>query len=178
MRRSKDLTAHRLKKLCDRIITSKTPAWRIARDAQLDTPADWDHIDTIEVAPGMVGLKIYGGRLHTKKMQDLPYAPDAIIGAAERKELRKYCVNDLIMTKELFETLRGNIDLRVKMSEQYGMDLRSKSDAQIAETIIKSELQAITGHNYRAPKLQADYSFKYQDPKIIKFETGAAQRHI
>lgn len=160
-----------LKKLCDRIITSKTPAWRIARDAQLDTPADWDHIDTIEVAPGMVGLKIYGGRLHTKKMQDLPYAPDAIIGAAERKELRKYCVNDLIMTKELFETLRGNIDLRVKMSEQYGMDLRSKSDAQIAETIIKSELQAITGHNYRAPKLQADYSFKYQDPKIIKFET-------
>lgn len=160
-----------LKKLCDRIITSKTPAWRIARDAQLDTPADWDHIDTIEVAPGMVGLKIYGGRLHTKTMQDLPYAPDAIIGAAERKELRKYCVNDLIMTKELFETLRGNIDLRVKMSEQYGMDLRSKSDAQIAETIIKSELQAITGHNYRAPKLQADYSFKYQDPKIIKFET-------
>jgi len=29
------------------------------------------------------------------------------------------------------------------MSEQYGMDLRSKSDAQIAETVIKSELHKI-----------------------------------
>lgn len=164
-----------LKNLCDKIIVSKIPAWRIARDAELETPADWDHIDIIEVAPGMVGLKIYGGRLHTKTMQDLPYEPDAVIGAAEREELRKYCANDLVMTKELFDTLRGNIDLRVKMSDQYGMDLRSKSDAQIAETIIKSELQAITGQSYRAPKLAADYSFKYRDPKIISFKTKQLQ---
>lgn len=160
-----------LKKLCDKIITSKIPAWRIAREASLDVPASWDHIDVIEVAPGISGLKIYGGRLHTKTMQDLPYEPDAIIGEVERAELRKYCVNDLVQTKELFEVLRGNIDLRANMSKQYGMDLRSKSDAQIAETIIKSELHAITGKNYRAPKLPDDYGFYYRDPKIISFKT-------
>ena len=164
-----------LKKLCDKIITSKMPAWRIARDADLNVPSSWDHIDIIEVAPGMSSLKIYGGRMHTKTMQDLPYEPNAIIGELERAELRKYCVNDLVQTQELFEQLRGNIDLRANMSKQYGMDLRSKSDAQIAETIIKSELQALTGETYRAPKMPDDYGFYYQDPKIISFKTEQLQ---
>lgn len=159
-----------LKRMCDQIITSKIPVWRIIREAGLEAPAEWDHIDIMSVAPGMSGLKIYGGRMHTKTMQDLPYDPDSSIGSHEREQLRNYCVNDLVMTKELFEQLRGNIDLRVLMSEQYGMDLRSKSDAQIAETIIKSELHAVTGRDYRAPKLPKGYSFQYRDPQIINFE--------
>lgn len=60
------------------------------------------------------------------------------------------------------------------MSEQYGMDLRSKSDAQIAETVIKSELGSITGKKYYAPKVEQN-SFRYIDPKIISFETKQLQ---
>jgi hypothetical protein len=48
------------------------------------------------------------------------------------------------------------------------MDLRSKSDAQIAETIITSELTRTTGKQYRKPENPAE-SFNYKDPEIIDF---------
>lgn len=159
-----------LKDLSDKIITSKIPSWRIARDAGLDTPANWDHIDVMDVAPGQSSLKIYGGRLHAEKMQDLPIEPSASISPDDRQNLRTYCVNDLDTTELLTCALSKQIDLRRAMSEQYGMDLRSKSDAQIAETVIKSELSRLTGKQYRAPKLPRGYSFRYVNPGIISFE--------
>lgn len=160
-----------LKKLSDTIIKSKLPTWRVTRDAELTIPDRWDHIDIIEVCPGQSSLKIYGGRLHSKTLQDLPYDPDTVIGATERAELRKYCINDLRLTAGLYSTLKKQIALRVEMSKDYGMDLRSKSDAQIAETVIKSELTKLTGDEYRPPKMPDGYGFYYQDPKILSFKS-------
>ena len=57
------------------------------------------------------------------------------------------------------------------MGAQYGMDLRSKSDAQIAETVIKSELYKKTRKNYKKPLLPKDFSFKYKDPEIVNFKS-------
>lgn len=160
-----------LKKICDAIIKSKSPAWRIAREYEITIPSTWDHIDIMEVAPGQSGLKIYGGRLNAPSMQDLPIEPDASIAPSQREALRMYCENDLRTTALLYERLRPAIELRASMSEQYGMDLRSKSDAQIAETIIKSELGKITGKEYRAPDLGDNYGFRYRDPQIVSFAT-------
>lgn len=163
-----------LKKLSDQIIFSGVPGWKVRQAWQLDIPKKWDHIDLFEVAPGRSSLKIYGGRLHAPKMQDLPIEPDAIITPEQRKQLREYCVNDLDTTELLYRALEKRVRLRIKMSEQYGMDLRSKSDAQIAETVIKSELGSITGKKYYAPKVEQN-SFRYIDPKIISFETKQLQ---
>lgn len=162
-----------IKRLADKIIKSGFPAWRICRDENIIVPDSWDHIDLIEVAPGQSGLKIYGGRMNAPKMQDLPIEPDASIAPDMRKVLRDYCVNDLDTTEMLYRRLEKAIDLRADMSKQYGMDLRSKSDAQVAETIIKSELTAITGKEYRAPQLPDNYGFRYLDPKVISFKTDA-----
>lgn len=159
-----------LKDLSDKIITTKTPSWQIVRDANLNAPSNWDHIDIMDVAPGQSGLKIYGGRLHAQKMQDLPIEPSALISEADRLALRTYCVNDLDTTELLYDTLKKQIELRETMSSLYGMDLRSKSDAQIAETVIKSELTKLTGKQYRAPKLSKDYSFRYVNPGVISFK--------
>jgi DNA polymerase elongation subunit (family B) len=156
-----------LKALSDEIILSKRQTWQILRDREMRIPA-WDHVDLFEVAPGRSSLKIYGGRMHAKKMQDLPIEPSASITPELRKPMREYCVNDLDTTIALFEALRKQIALRKGMSEQYGMDLRSKSDAQIAETIIKSEMTAITGRDYIRPAVDGE-SFKYDDPGIISF---------
>lgn len=168
-------TNQQLKDLSDKIITSGKPSWAIARDANLNPPASWDHIDIISVAPGKSGLKIYGGRLHAEKMQDLPIDPSASISPADRENLRTYCVNDLDTTEELHAALEKQIELRRTMSEQYGMDLRSKSDSQIAETVIKSELSKLTGRQYRAPKLPRNYSFRYVNPGIIGFKNEQLQ---
>lgn len=164
-----------IKRLSDKIIKSGFPIWKICRDEQIDVPR-WDHIDLIEVAPGRSSLKIYGGRMTAPKMQDLPIAPDDSIAASLRPLLREYCVNDLDTTEMLYRSLEKAIALRGEMSAQYGMDLRSKSDAQIAETIIKSELSNLTGNDYQAPKLPDNYTFKYLDPKIISFKTDALKK--
>lgn len=161
----------RIKDLCDAIIKSKLPSWKVCKDFGVPKlPANIDHIDLIEVAPGMASLKIYGGRLNAKKLQDLPITPDASIVAEMRPLMRSYCENDLLTTKLLYDTLTPQIELRVQMSEQYGMDLRSKSDAQIAETIITSELSKMTGLTYKKPTIPDGQTFKYLDPKIVSFK--------
>jgi hypothetical protein len=77
-----------LKRLSDEIIKSKLPAWQVAKNQGLRTKHDWDHIDIIDVAPGKASLKIYGGRMHSPKLQDLPIQLDAIISPEQRTLLK------------------------------------------------------------------------------------------
>ena len=160
-------TNKQIKKLSDDIIKSNLPAWKVSR---YEVPPAWDHIDLIDVAPGKASLKIYGGRLGVQKMQDLPIEPDAIISASDADVLRMYCVNDLDVTETLYKKLLPQIALRESMSEQYGIDLRSKGDAQIAEAVIKSEFQKITGIEAYRPDVDQQ-RFKYRDPQIIAFKS-------
>jgi hypothetical protein len=85
--------------------------------------------------------------------------------------MRKYCRNDTQVTGELFDKLKGQIDLRKEMTQQYGINLNSKSDAQIAEAVIKSELSALTLETYRPKKYDNNFTFKYRNPEIIQFKT-------
>lgn len=165
-----------IKRLSDKIIKSGYPSWKVCRDEQIEVPTSWDHIDLMEVSPGRVSLKIYGGRMHAPKLQDLPIAPEDSIDPLLRSIMREYCINDLDTTEMLYRTLEKAIALRAEMSQQYGMDLRSKSDAQIAETVIKSELSSLTGEQYQAPKLADNYTFRYIDPQIITFKTPQLKR--
>ena len=125
-----------------------------------------DFIDLIEVAPGDASLKIYMGRLHCKKLQDLPYNEGAFLLPEEMAKVKTYCGNDLIGTKELLLKLTPQLDLRRKMSEQYSLDLRSKSDAQIAEAVIKAEVYKKTKNRIgKAPRIDR---FTYQLPEFVR----------
>lgn len=163
----------KLHQLSTKIITSQKVTWQILREHKLNVPAYKHHVDIIEIPIGQASLKIYGGRIHTKKMQDLPIDPNALIQDSERSLMRKYCRNDTQVTGELFDALRGQIDLRKEMTAQYGINLNSKSDAQIAEAIIKSELYEQTGEHYRPKQYDANYTFSYRNPEIIQFKTQA-----
>ena len=77
------------------------------------------HIDLIEVAVGDCSLKIYGGRLNSKRMQDLPIAPEQEILPEQREELRLYCLNDLDTTIDLFNALEGQLSIREQMEKIY-----------------------------------------------------------
>lgn len=160
-----------LKRISDKFIKSNAPPWKTAKDLQLFVPRSWDHIDIIEVAAGTASLKMYGARLNAQTIQDLPYHPDDTITENMRQELVRYCFNDLALTKKLYLHLIKQIKLREQIGEKYGLDLRSKSDAQIAETVIKSEMTKLTGKDYRPAKYDSDAVFKYQNPQIISFKT-------
>jgi DNA polymerase elongation subunit (family B) len=164
----------KLKSICDTIIKGKQPGWLVAKNLKINLNRGWDHIDLIEVAPGRVSLKVYGARLGCATLQDLPIDPGASISPAQRRLLVDYCANDLVLTELLYDQLRPQIALREKMGDQYGMDLRSKSDAQIAETIITSELERLTENPVAKPDTSRT-EFHYQNPGIVTFETPALQ---
>lgn len=160
----------KLKNISDEIIRSKLPSWRVASSMGVSVPRQWDHIDLIEIAPGKASLKAYGGRMNAPTMQDLPIDPNDSVEPSQRLELKRYCRNDVDTTEMLYRRLEGAIKLREQMSIQYGIDLRSKSDAQMAEAIIKSELEALTGKSYRPQKVNPGSVVRYASPDMIYFE--------
>lgn len=163
-------SCNEIKALADKIILEEKRGWEFGIDAP-----SCDHIDLIEVAPGMASLKIYGGRMHTLKMQDLPITPSASISKGERALLRKYCENDLDNTIALYRKLEKQIALRSSMSAEYGIDLRSKSDAQIAEAVIKAEVSKLKGETVGRPRVSPSSKFKYVAPEFIQFQTPELQ---
>jgi uncharacterized protein with von Willebrand factor type A (vWA) domain len=58
--------------------------------------------------------------------------------------LVRYCGNDLDATQLVYNALRGPLELRRALGEQYGMNLMSKSDSQVGEAIIKREVERVT----------------------------------
>lgn len=159
-----------LKKVSQEIIMSNAPPWKAV---DVSIPRDWDTIDIIDVLPGQASLKIYGARINMPKLQDLPYHHNATLIDAQMDDVRDYCVNDLRVTKALADKVAAQLALRVEMGKQYGMDLRSKSDAQIAETVLKSEIEALSNSALRPLKLRDDATVKYKDPGIVSFKDPA-----
>lgn len=133
-----------------------------------------DHVDLIELAIGQHSLKMYAGRLHTPFMQDLPYDPYIELTEDQMDDVLAYCLNDTYNTKLLKNELQKQLDLRVEMGAKYLVDIRSKSDAQIAEAVISKELEYkydIRAQRVNLRKIPPDFSFRYQVPENIKFET-------
>lgn len=131
-----------------------------------------DHIDLIEVAPSRASLKTYGGRLHTPRMQDLPFHHAAVLSPQQMAIVRWYCVNDLTHTGFLYESLKEQLSLRESMSREYGIDLRSKSDAQIAEAVIADGVWKLNRERPQKPIIPVGTVYKYQVPHFIKYETS------
>jgi hypothetical protein len=130
-----------------------------------------NHIDLIEVAPLYASLKTYAGRLHAHKMQDLPFHPDTILSEDQITIVRWYCVNDTLNTQLLRECLEEQIILRYDLSNEFKIDLRSKSDAQIAEAVINSELRRITGRFPVKPKIEIGTVYQYKIPYYLNFQS-------
>lgn len=130
-----------------------------------------DHIDLIEVAPLRASLKIYGGRLHCPRMQDLPFHPEVLLSHEQKAIVRWYCVNDLTNTCILHESLKEQLSLRETLSSEYGVDLRSRSDAQIAESVISEEIEKLNGCRAGKPFIEPGTCYHYRIPRFIRYET-------
>jgi hypothetical protein len=161
-----------MKHACDMLIIHEMKPWQVLENLKCEA-LEIDHIDLIEVCPLSASLKIYGGRLHVPKMQDLPFPPGIDLSQDQISIMRFYCINDLTTTAFVYASLNDQVAIRLSMSEKYGIDLRSKSDAQIAEAVISSELEKVQGFKPQRPKIEPGTTFKYQIPDFIKFETPA-----
>ena len=158
----------RLKQASNAIILSQLMPYQIEQHYKIKL-IETNTIDLIEVAPLQGSLKLYAARLHCKRIQDMPIEPDAILSSGEMETIKDYCFNDLDCTEELLKFLYPQLNLRYAMSNMYGIDLRSKSDAQIAEAVIVSELKKATGIKPERPKNYSSYFF-YQVPSFVQFK--------
>ena len=166
----------KLKEASDQIILGNLRGWQFEQLHGIKIDPRIDHIDLIEVAPGQASLKLYGGRLHSQRLQDLPIEPDATIIPEQRQQLVSYCGNDLQTTIDLWNHLQPQIELRENMSKGYGIDLRSKSDAQIAEAVIRKQVSQILGQPVNKPTIPPGTTFKYEPPKWMRFTTPPLQK--
>ena len=167
-------TNESMKKISDTIIQEQLQPWEARKQFGIGA-LKFDHIDLIEVAPLKASLKIYAGRLHAPYLEDLPLPPEATIQDSDLPRMRSYCGKDLLDTELLFKQLEPEIELRIDMSKEYGVDLRSKSDAQIAEAVIKNELNNKYGFVPKKPKVETGTRYKYIPPDNLKFETEQLQ---
>lgn len=155
------------------LIVYGTPHWQLMERLGLTIPDFIDHVDLMQVSPGapqMPSLKLYAGRLHSKRMQEMPVGFDEPVGPAQRDLIRPYHGNDMDVTIDMLNDLRDQLKLRALMSVQYGVDLRSKSDPQVAEAVMKAEIERIKGEKVWKPDIVPG-SFKYKVPTWARFKS-------
>jgi hypothetical protein len=147
----------------------------------------YNHIDLFNVCPVNGGvtanpasLKLYAGRLHCERMQDLPFPESHVLTREDAAIVRPYCCNDLANTELLFNELAPEIKLRAEMSEEYGVELRSKSDAQVAEAVINKELEKVLGYYPKKPQypLGDGTPLQYNVPDFVFFQTPELQKAL
>lgn len=166
-----------LKAASDRIIMGGMKWWDSERELGITIPKWLDHIDLFEPNPSVGdGLKTLNGRLHGERLQDLPYPSETILTDEQMDDVIDYCLmSDLDATENLHEALKEALELRVALGERYGMDLRSKSDAQVGETIIKKRIEQLTGKKPQKNPPKPGTAFKYEVPEWMSFETEQMQ---
>lgn len=167
-------TPERLKVINDRIITDKIPAWKLGL-------VDWkpdDHIDVMGVIPGHGGMKYKSAIIHAKTIRELPYPIDAILTEDQIPHVDSYCENDLDLLEALYNYVKPQIEMRIDYSARYGVDLRSQSDAQIAETVLRLRCEKALGKQLKKLDIDPNMGFRYDAPDFIQFSLPQLQRAL
>lgn len=167
-----------LKQLSNDLIQQNLWPYAAAKEYGFYLP-NTNHIDLMEVAPLAASLKLYAARLHVKRIQDLPFAHDEPLEPWQKPIVKDYCINgDLPATKELALFMKERLELRQAMSMEYGENLMSKSDAQIAEAVLVKEVTEINDSKPKKPNIPPGTAYKYQVPNYIAYQTPALQKML
>lgn len=159
-----------LKQAANDIILGGVRDWQLQKDYNFKT-FKTDHIDLIEVAPLSGSLKLYMARLHCPRIQELPYPDTKWLEEHEKEEVKQYNCNDLDGTEALFDFMKERVELREAIGNEYHEDLRSKSDAQMAEIVLSKEISKLNGKLVERPDIKTGETYYYFCPHFLQFKT-------
>lgn len=169
-----NVTNEKLKRASDGIIKGGLKPWEVEDFLGIRLP--WDlkkrHIDLMEPQPNaFAGLKALNGRMHGKRLQDLPYDPDIIPTDEQMDVIADYCLHsDLDATENLWTTLAEPLQLRRALGEKHDSYFMCKSDAQIGEAIVKKRVEEIIGGKVERPTVKPGTTFRYPVPDFMRFD--------
>jgi hypothetical protein len=163
-----------LHRMGQEIIDGVAKPWEIEEKYNIIVP-HLNHVDLEGPNPAVrVGLKLLHARLHGRVVMDMPFKPGQRLSPRGMNEATVYCDNDLDATHGLFTALKEPLMLRVALGKVYGLDLRSKSDAQMGEAIVKKVIEDRTGNFIRRRRKDGGddgYMFPYEVPSFVSFNT-------
>lgn len=165
-----------LKQFSDELKTSKEGVWKICQKYKIHIPNSWNHINLKGVGPSEgVGLKMYGARLHTVKLQDLPLDYSVEVKNEDYITIREHCLNNITLIIELYESLKDRLDLRQLFGKETGLNLSSKSNAQLAESLLKTALGIPNIPSGSSPFLMEvilNKTYSYKAPQYLQFKSS------
>lgn len=161
-----------LKWLNDQLIVHKVKPW----DLGLGEWSPTDHVDIMPVCPGAGSQNIFAGRIHHHTLEELPIEIGKVLTESEMAQIATKCENDLGKLEALDDALKPQMRQREKLGARYGLDLRSKSDAQVAEAVLKKRCEMATGRKIWKPQIDWGLQFKYKPPAFLQFTLPQLQR--
>ncbi|GIU69788.1 MAG: hypothetical protein KatS3mg002_1024 [Candidatus Woesearchaeota archaeon] len=122
----------------------------------------WKDIDLMRI-PAFdklgISLKAVSVSLKWHKIQDLPLPYDKPIKKEEIETIIQYNINDVLITRELYKKLYPQIELRIKLSELFNVDLLNASDSKIGNVILEDYYK----------KQEPDFNIHKKTNKDVKF---------
>ena len=95
-----------------------------------------------------VGLKEMQVTMQFKNVQEYSGKFDEYLPTSEIDEMLKYNLNDVESTEELLNRCKKDIDLRVGIQEEFGVDVLSKDGMTIGTEILKTKYLEKTGKSW------------------------------
>lgn len=169
-----------LKRANDDIIVAGMRYWEFFDHYGVTLPDFVDHIDLMEVLPSAAqrwSLKKYAGSMHSDEMRELPYSPDTWLDDYQIDQVLDYHRNDLHVTCDAAEEMQERVKIRAFISTQIFTDVRSKSDAQVGEAVMRYHVEKRTGKKVYKPDIMPGV-FNFEAPRYVEFQTEPMQQML
>lgn len=135
-------TAAEINALSMRIVEDGLRGWQACKAADVPELMLPRHADLMQSINGMVSLKLAGARIHSRRIQDLPFPPERVLSPQDMREARKYCEVDLDILLDAWSAMEGPVRAKDSYGKPLGLKqpLMSASDSKIAEMYFRKRL--------------------------------------
>lgn len=154
------------------------PYWEFFDLYGLKKPPFLDHIDLWDVLPSAAqkaSLKKYAGMMHSRTMMEFMHGFNEALTSDEIRKAYDYLDNDLEVTSDAVEEMTEQVQIRAHISVAIGVDVRSKSDAQVGEAIMRARVEKRNGGRKLYKPNIVPGKFKYEAPSYVEFKTPEMQ---
>ncbi len=130
-----NVTANEIHRFANKVINNK---WAIYKEQDLIIPnLDIYKILHLDNKNRMVGLKWCQYMLDWNNVEDMPINHNNAVADHDQANLIiQYCINDVTSTEHIFNKYPKEIELRVKLSEKYGINFMNASNSKIGSELM------------------------------------------